>query len=133
MLNGSFFNISASQVAESSGRAWEFAGNDYNDTISAQRLQTALLSKGALTPFQDGAGWEGVFNLPVCDVGYRPKWVNDYDDLVLPCCCGVGCRDTKDFVSAANLNGSKSWLHNCEYHLMGTDLDGTEIDYGLGK
>jgi hypothetical protein len=131
-LNNTLYNINSSQIAESSARAWEFAGNNCTHETALKRLQGSLLSKGALTPFQDGAGWEGVFTLPVCDIGNRPKWVVEYNQKVLPCCCGVKCKDTKRFLKLAHLDKSQSFYKACKKQLKGTDLDFNSIDYGHG-
>jgi hypothetical protein len=122
-LNNDFYNITSPQVAESSARAWEFAGNNYTQETALKRLQDSLLSKGALTPFQDGAGWEGVFTLPVCDIRSRPKWVVEYDQKILPCCCGVNCTDTVHFLELAHLVYSNSFYKACKKQVKGTDLE----------
>ena len=133
VLNGSLYGIKASQIAEASARAWEVAGNNYTEKVALKRMYTALRSNGSLTPFQDGAGWEGVFSLPVCDIGTRPKWLDDYSGKILPCCCGKDCKDTREFVELAHLDKSHSWHRRCKKQLKDTELDFDKIDYGIGK
>ena len=52
---------------------------------------------------------------------------------MLPCCCGKDCKDTKDFVEAANLKGFQTLLYGCEQQLKGSGIDFASIDYGFGK
>ncbi|KEF52544.1 uncharacterized protein A1O9_11386 [Exophiala aquamarina CBS 119918] len=132
VLNGSFYSIKPSQTTESSARAWEQAGgNNYTSELSTARLLEALTSNERLTPFQDGASWEGMFTLPVCDVGTRVEWLVPYGGKILPCCCGEDCADTKNFIEAANLNKSESWLDACREQLRDTSLRFDSIEYGI--
>lgn len=52
---------------------------------------------------------------------------------VLPCCCGENCKDTKDFVEAANLKGFQTLLYGCEQQLKGSGIEFADVDYGFGK
>ena len=131
-LNNSIYGINATQIAGSSGRAWEVAGFNYTTDVALDRLLNASTNPSDnLTPFQDQAMWEGVFTLPVCDIGTRPQWVVQYDSKTLPCCCGLNCTDTRAFVYAANLNKTRSWKEACRKQLKGSDLDFESIDYGI--
>ncbi len=44
---------------------------------------------------------------------------------------GPSCKDTKDFVAAANLLGEKTYLVNCQLQLTNTTLNFDSIDYGF--
>ena len=131
ILNGSFYEIYTHQVAESAGRAWEVASFNYTTTIARERIEAAFTSPRTLQPFQAGAGWEGVFNFGVCDIQDRIEWVVPYGSKPLPCCCGVDCKDTWEFVQSVNLNQSYAWLHACKKQLKGTDIDPSTIDFGI--
>lgn len=131
LLNQSYYGIRPSQIAESSARAWEYAGNNYTTTLASQRIQSSLSSNGALTPFQDGPGWEGMFTLPACDVGPQSEWLVPFGGKLLPCCCGENCTDTKAFIQAANLNKSEDFLDICRAQLKNTSIDFSSIDYGI--
>lgn len=133
LLNQSYYGIRPSQIAESSARAWEYAGNNYTTTLASQRIQSSLSSNGALTPFQDGPGWEGMFTLPACDVGSHAEWLVPFGGTLLPCCCGKDCADTKAFIQAANLNKSEDFFDICRAQLKGTDIDFYSIDYGISS
>jgi hypothetical protein len=52
---------------------------------------------------------------------------------MLPCCCGENCKDTKDFVEAANLKGFQTLLYGCEQQLKGSGIAFEDVDYGFGK
>lgn len=131
VLNGSYYNINAWQIAKSSGQAWEVAGYDYSNKISQQELFESFGANSNDTPFQDRAGWQGTFTIPVCDVGDHAESMVDYGEPTLPCCCGTGCRDTRAFVEAANLNKTRSWYYRCRKQLKGTELNIQDIDYGI--
>lgn len=97
----------------------------YGADTAAARAQDALQS-GWGNPGAAGASWEGVFTIPVCDVGwavagdiadkkyilqplgkdYRPHW------------CGAVCsgdvQTTKDFIAAANMVNFQSPRFACE-------------------
>lgn len=130
-LNGSLFGIQTSQVAQAAGRAWEVAGFNYSSKVASERIQAAFASNGSLTPFQDGAGWEGIFNIGVCDIQDHKDWIGQYGSGLLPCCCGVGCNETRAFVESVNLNKSSAWRHACFQQLKATNIDPSTIDYGI--
>jgi hypothetical protein len=46
-------------IIKSSARAWEHGGSNYTDEMARQRIQDSIASNGTLTPFLDGAAWEG--------------------------------------------------------------------------
>ena len=120
-LNSSLFGINSTSVAESLGRAWEVAGNNYTSAVAEQRLQVAFAHPGNYTPFSDGASWEGVFNITVCDVGARGDWVVAYGGKTLPCCCGAGCVDTADFIQKSNLSQTSDWCKVCSKQIKNDD------------
>lgn len=140
-LNSSLFDISAPQIAESAGRAWEVAGNNYTVETAYARIQAAFASPETLGPFTDGPAWEGTFNITVCDVGKYKEWLPPYDDRFaytndnLPCCCGTNCNDTRAFVHSAHLHKSYDFWSACRKQLHEHPLDNgvtfDQIDYGI--
>lgn len=135
-LNGSDYGISGTDITKASARAWRQGGFNYTQSIAQNRLLEAASSGGALTPFQDGAGWEGTWTLPVCDMGTN-DWNGQFGDSgVFPCCCGANCTDTAAFVKAANMHGFQTLLRGCKNQLDKSKGNGTldfgDVDYGFG-
>ncbi len=100
------------------------------------RIEASVASNGTLTPFQDGPGWEGVWTIPVCDVGSHVEWNTQFWDKKegfgrLPCCCGPNCADTAEFVQAAGMKDFQTLLHGCKRQLKGTEIDFSKVDYGF--
>jgi hypothetical protein len=123
-------------MVESSARAWQYSGYNYTNVTATARILDSIGSNRTLTPFQDGVKWEGVFNVPVCDIGAHIEWNTQYGDKKegfgrLPCCCGPNCSDTKAFVEAAGMNGFQQLLSGCKSQLKGSDLNFSMIDYGF--
>lgn len=137
-LAGAPYNISGSDIAKASGGAWRQGGFNYTQELASKRIMASITSNGSLRPFRDGAGWEGTWNLPVCDLGNHSDWnspygksgkPNKYD--YLPCCCGPDCRDTKAFAKASNMAGMQTYIHGCKEQLNGSDVDFDKVDYGF--
>ncbi|KAI9775348.1 MAG: hypothetical protein M1839_001264 [Geoglossum umbratile] len=135
--DGSNYKIPPSDITKASARAWRKAGFNYTDMIAQERILESIASNGTLTPFEDGAGWEGVWTIPVCDVGNHTKWNVKYGwkqnhryDM-LPCCCGENCKDTAKFIRAANLNGLQTVLRGCKIQLQGSGINFDSVDYGF--
>jgi hypothetical protein len=79
-------------ITKASARAFRIGGFNYTQSTAQNRIVDSLSSNGALTPFADGAGWEGTWTLPVCDTGTN-NWNTQYGAQpsrygMLPCCCG---------------------------------------------
>jgi len=74
-LNGSVYGISGGvricsiykphladheqDIAKASARAFRVGGFNYTQAMATSRIMSSLSSNGTLTPFLDGAGWEG--------------------------------------------------------------------------
>jgi len=69
--------------------------------------------------FLAGASFEGVWTLPVCDVGSNPSWIANDDAGFLPCCCGINCNQTQEFQSVANMAGNKAVNAACAKQFSG--------------
>jgi hypothetical protein len=136
-LNASAWDISGSDITKASAGAARIGRFNFTEDMAHQALRDAIASNGSLSPWDDGAGWRGTWTIPVCDMGSH-NWNTQFDNKssrygVLPCCCGEGCRDTREFVEAANLGGFQTLLYGCEEQLEGTDVDFGEVDYGFKK
>ncbi|KAF1973770.1 hypothetical protein BU23DRAFT_123737 [Bimuria novae-zelandiae CBS 107.79] len=139
-LNASSWAISGEDITKSS--AASFAAGRYNFTqdMGMQALRSAIAANGtaSLSPWDEGAAWIGTWTLPVCVLPASPDMNTQYGNTssrygVLPCCCGEGCKDTKEFVEAANMKGFQTLLYGCEEQLRGTGIEFSDIDYGFGK
>jgi hypothetical protein len=64
---GAYTNITVANVIESSVRAYAVAGYDYTADVASARLGDAV-THGWANPMADGAAWEGLFTIPVCNV-----------------------------------------------------------------
>ncbi|KAK0639122.1 hypothetical protein B0T16DRAFT_422464 [Cercophora newfieldiana] len=135
-MNGTQFGITGQDITKSSARAFRAGGFNYTQEIQTKELEDAMASNHSLDPFAEGAGWSGTWTIPVCDTG-KFDWNIQYDDSSLrygrlPCCCGENCKDTKEFVKAANLLGSQTYLRGCYEQLKPlAGINFEKIDYGF--
>ena len=136
-LNNTAYNISITDVLVSSSRAWKYAGNNYTEETARNRIIASISSNGSLTPFRDGPSWEGIWTVPVCDIGNNIDWITQFEGGPngpgLPCCCGRKCKDTKEFVYASGLNGSGALVQGCQGQLKGTGISFNPVNYGFSK
>jgi hypothetical protein len=137
-LNESTWDISGTDISKSSAASFRTARFNFTEAMAHRALADAVASNGTLSPWADGAGWVGTWTLPVCAFPPGHNWNTQYLNTtsrygMLPCCCGDNCKDTKDFVVAANLVGFQTLLYGCEQQLKGTDIDFGSVDYGFGK
>jgi hypothetical protein len=61
----------------------------------------------------------GIWTLATCDVGSHGDWVAPTSEDLLPCCCGVNCADTDDFMHAAGLAGNSKVNSKCAAQFAG--------------
>ena len=121
----------------------QIGGFDYNHAnvpATLPNLAQSIVGKGSL---DDLAAMEGVWTLPVCDMGKHSDWNSDFtatianaDNAILPncpCCWGPNCSQTKNFIQAAQMNNfdtihdrCKAQLRSCAAWPPGV----TEIDFG---
>jgi hypothetical protein len=122
--NGSYANITVSKVIESSVRAYKQSGFNYTMDVANQRIMDAVTT-GKSNPMADGAAWEGIFTIPVCnltktvdanlekkenillDFGHdnRPNWCGPI--------CDMDLQQTKLFINASNMENFKSPKQAC--------------------
>ncbi|KAI4253819.1 MAG: hypothetical protein LQ352_003460 [Teloschistes flavicans] len=117
--------VTVADVINSSLDSYNVARYSYNADTAASRAEDAL-SSGWGNPGSKGASWEGVFTVPVCDVGWavgstlqgKDFILQPYDHDSRPVWCGPVCtgnlQTTKDFIAAANMNNFDSPKHLCD-------------------
>ncbi|KAJ5175330.1 uncharacterized protein N7482_001207 [Penicillium canariense] len=117
-------SVTVADIINSSLDAYNVAGYDYSNDKAASRAEEAYVS-GWGNPGAKGAAWEGIFTIPVCDVGaavnsdYSGKEyiLQPYGHDSRPVWCGAICggdvQKTKDFIHAANMDGFMSPKHLC--------------------
>ncbi|KAF2114184.1 hypothetical protein BDV96DRAFT_577714 [Lophiotrema nucula] len=102
-LRSSTYNFNISKITEASVRSWISKGFDTGERNATEIIMSSL-SVDESQFFTHGIGAEGIFTLPVCDVG-NASWVAKWTDKpnMLPCCCGPYCKDTKAFYQASSM------------------------------
>lgn len=125
---GMFPNITASDVIISSLGSWRAGAYNYTSVMAQSRTASAL-EEGWADPRKEGPRWEGIFQVPICDVGTIVKRnvsfqgmeyiLQPYGHESRPMWCGPICGNdlntTKQFISAAQMNGFKSPKYQCDY------------------
>lgn len=117
--------VTKEDIINSSLDAYNVAGYDYSSDTLASRAQDAISNAWA-NPGSQGAAWEGIFTVPVCDISGTIGQNYDLGEYILqpyghdsrPCWCGPICggdtQKTQDFIKAANMDGFKSPKHLCK-------------------
>ncbi|KAL8693421.1 MAG: hypothetical protein Q9224_003753, partial [Gallowayella concinna] len=112
-------------IISSSLDSYNVARYSYDASTAAARAQDAL-TNGWANPGNSGASWEGVFTIPVCDVGWaansdleRKQYIlQGHDHDARPNWCGPICNGdegmTQEFIKAANMEGFRSPKVLCE-------------------
>ncbi|CUS14923.1 unnamed protein product [Tuber aestivum] len=95
------YGITARDMVQSSVEAYLANGLDYTAQDMTERLQISAALPSDKQWFAKGAAGEGAFTIPICDVGHETEWMG----RGLPCCCGIGCKDTKSFMEEVNMGG----------------------------
>ncbi|PUU81690.1 hypothetical protein B9Z19DRAFT_1121831 [Tuber borchii] len=116
------YNITAQDMIQSSVEVYLANGLNYTAEDLTSRLETSATLPSDQQWFAQGAAGEGAFTIPVCDVG-------DHTELMgsaMPCCCGVGCQDTKSFMESANMGSFNPVEKKCEEIFDGSET----VDYG---
>ncbi|KAI2792241.1 hypothetical protein POX_b02278 [Penicillium oxalicum] len=120
-----YSGVTIEDVIKSSWDAWNVAGYNYNADTARQRAESAI-KDGWAVPGAHGAAWEGIFTIPVCDVGAAvdSDWqdkqyiLQNYGHDSRPVWCGPICggdiQKTRDFIKAANMEGFQSPKHLCD-------------------
>lgn len=119
-----YSGVNVEDIINSSLDAYNVAGYDYSADTAASRAKDAISSAWA-NPGSQGAAWEGIFTVPVCDVSSAIGQNYDQGEFILqpyghdsrPCWCGPVCggdmQKTKDFISATNMDGFESPKQAC--------------------
>ncbi|PLB55528.1 hypothetical protein P170DRAFT_443287 [Aspergillus steynii IBT 23096] len=121
---GPYSGISIEDIINSSLDAYNAAGYDYNADKATERASDAVSNAWASLG-KKGASCEGVFTIPVCDVGgavnsdfeSKEYILQPYGHDMRPVWCGAICggdqQTTQIFINAANMGGFKSPKHLC--------------------
>lgn len=122
---GDYSGVSVEDIIDSSLDAYNAAGYDYNADTASKRAEDAITNAWA-NPGSKGAAWEGIFTVPICNVGgavdadfkLKEYILQPYGHDSRPCWCGAICdgdvQKTQDFIKAANMEGFKSPKHLCD-------------------
>lgn len=97
-----------------------------NYTLSsyATRIEASLGTSNTTSAFDQGVAFQGTWTIPVCDVGSNTNWVGNEDSAGMPCCCGpaadgTSCKETKEFIYAANLDEWGQFYADCKEQYPG--------------
>ncbi|KAH6680644.1 hypothetical protein B0J14DRAFT_579054 [Halenospora varia] len=112
-LQDPLYNIQPQDIVASSLHSYIVGKFAYDESTINQRVQNSLSSKPEDQFFSQGVKFQGVWTLPVCDVGTHGDWVENTAQMKLPCCCGINCDETTNFMKAARLSGMKSVNDKC--------------------
>ncbi|KAL8680669.1 MAG: hypothetical protein Q9186_003154 [Xanthomendoza sp. 1 TL-2023] len=122
---GLYAGVTVQDIISSSLDSYNVARYSYDASTAAARAQDAL-TNGWANPGNSGASWEGVFTIPVCDVGWaansdleRKQYIlQGHDHDARPNWCGPICNGdegmTQEFLKAANMEGFQSPKVLCE-------------------
>ncbi|KAJ5543082.1 hypothetical protein N7535_005511 [Penicillium sp. DV-2018c] len=122
---GQYSGVSVEDIINSSLDAYKVAGFNYDSDTAASRAKDAVANAWA-SPGSKGASWEGIFTIPVCDIGsavnadYQDKEyiLQPYGHDSRPVWCGPICGGDQDttqsFIKAANMDGFQSPKHLCD-------------------
>ncbi|KAJ5170612.1 uncharacterized protein N7500_003395 [Penicillium coprophilum] len=128
---GDYANIHATDIINSSLDAYNTAGFNYTSEIGSSRALDAIKNSWG-NPAAQGASWEGIFTIPVCDIGNaigadyvgKEYILQPYGHESRPVWCGPICKGnahtaqddaqtTKDFIKAANMDNFEGFNHLC--------------------
>ncbi|KAF2174615.1 hypothetical protein K469DRAFT_687132 [Zopfia rhizophila CBS 207.26] len=103
-LRGGTYNFNISDITASSLRTYLNKGFNFDERNVTELVMNSL-SVNDTQYFAQGLSAEGVFTIPVCDVGSQAWWVAKWTDKppMLPCCCGIGCGETLHFFNASDM------------------------------
>ncbi|KAJ5604920.1 hypothetical protein N7510_010074 [Penicillium lagena] len=119
-----YSGVTIQDIINSSLDAYNVAGYSYTGKTLAQRSIDAVTNAWA-NPGQEGPAWEGIFTVPVCDVGsainstyYDKQYIlQPYNHESRPVWCGPICngdlQTTQEFINATNMYGFQSPKHLC--------------------
>lgn len=111
-------------VIKSSLDAYTFAGYNYTEQMAHDRASDAL-TQGWASPVALGPAWEGIFDIPVCDISsaiesdiqHKDQILKTYGEDKRPRWCGSICgtpEATRQFIEAANMKNFKSPKVKCK-------------------
>ncbi|OCL08763.1 hypothetical protein AOQ84DRAFT_376449 [Glonium stellatum] len=110
ILGNSTYNINASSITAGSLHSYLARGLHYNKNDTNRLVEASISGNSTEQAFIQGVKFQGIWTIPVCDVGNNGSMVANYKAGILPCCCGpanssgTGCTETNDFFNATHLN-----------------------------
>ncbi|OCK75429.1 hypothetical protein K432DRAFT_397277 [Lepidopterella palustris CBS 459.81] len=113
-LANSTFGINASSITAGSLHSYLAQRLNYNATNISSRIEASLQGNPTTQAFAEGVEFQGIWTLPVCDVGNKGFWVANYDLRGFPCCCGTDCAETNKFISEAQLANFGDFYSKCQ-------------------
>jgi len=141
MMNDSRYGIDPKAITKSSAVAWEASGSSNSTSIAGLNGTVSFVSgNGALNPFTSEGEWEGLWTLPICDIGTNIGWNAQYGHDskhgrygALPCCCGPNCQDTKAFIDSISMKGLQTLLVGCKSQMKSSNVTTKHgaVDYGF--
>src|SRR4051794_9749417 len=128
-------------ITKSSAVNWETSGSSYSTNIAGLNGTVSFVrGNGTLNPFKPEGEWEGLWTLPICDIGTNIAWNTQYGHGSrhgrygsLPCCCGTNCTDTKAFIESVSMKGLQTLLVGCKKQIGSSNITVKygDIDYGF--
>ncbi|KAG4424306.1 hypothetical protein IFR04_002547 [Cadophora malorum] len=125
------YNISTSDITASSLHSYLSGRFEYDESTLATKIEESISVDQASSFLAQGAKFEGIWTLPVCDVGIHSDWVADYGAKMKPCCCGAACNEDKLFLEAAGLKEKGYARKGCATQLPGFNSS-TKVSTGEG-
>jgi len=113
-LGNATYNITPVDITASSLHTYLNGGLNYNDSQINNIIQTSISLESNETFLSQGIRFQGVWTLPVCDVGQYGNWVADYSSGNMPCCCGPNCSETLDFWNDVGIPTKGSAQNKCK-------------------
>jgi hypothetical protein len=88
VLGNATYNIKPVDITASSLHTYINGGLNYDDSTINDKIEQTISLENNETFLSQGVRFQGVWTLPVCNVGHHGNWVADYTDGMMPCCCG---------------------------------------------
>jgi hypothetical protein len=88
-------------------------GLNYDDSQIGNLIQQSISLNSNNTFLVQGIRFQGVWTLPVCDVGSYGDWVADPSSDLMPCCCGFDCSETLQFWNATGVTKLQPMHDRC--------------------
>jgi hypothetical protein len=94
-LSSPLYNITAQDITAGALHTYRAGGLNYDDSQINSRIRNTISLNSSDSFLVQGVRFQGVWTLPVCDVGRQAGWVANAADGMMPCCCGPDCAETE--------------------------------------